>query len=312
MKIIFMGTPDFAVQSLRALYESKQHSVVGVVTQPDRPKGRGGKTEESAVKQYAVSVGLPVLQPIKVKSSEAVAELKALQPDVIVVAAYGQILSKEILEMPKFGCVNVHGSLLPKYRGAAPVQYAIWNGETESGVTLMQMDQGMDTGSILSQVKVSVSPDMTAGELMKILATAGAKELLNVLEGLEQGKIAPQAQMETEATYAHLIKRESEIIDWHFSAAEIHNKIRAFNPEPGTYTYLPNGKQLKIWRSKVTAEQGCSGTVLNCDKRGLVIACGKDALELLEVQPESKKRMDAKIFVNGKTLQVGDVLVNGR
>lgn len=308
MRIVFMGTPNFAVKILASLFESKKHTIIGVVTQPDRVRGRGNKVEDSPVKQYCLMNGLEVYQPEKVKSADFLVLLCKLQPDVIVVAAYGQILNEEILNLPKYGCINVHGSLLPKYRGAAPVQYALLNGETESGVTIMQMDKGMDTGAMLCKKAVAVSDNMTAGELFDAIAEVGAQAMLQVLDELNNGMAKAQVQNEDEATYTHLLKREMEVIDWGLSANVIHNKIRAFNPVPGAYTHLSNGKKLKIWRSMVVDGEGEAGKVIVADKQGLVVACGTGALKILEVQPEGKKSMAVKDFVNGHGVMVGDLL----
>lgn len=309
MKVVFMGTPEFAVTILAGILTSKKHEVLAVVTQPDKPQGRKGVLTPSPVKEFALAQGLNVYQPQKVKSDEFMPVLQDLAPDVIVVAAYGQILNEAILTLPKYGCINVHGSLLPKYRGAAPVQYAVWNGDKESGVTVMQMDKGMDTGAMLSKAVVPISDDMTGGELMDALAVAGSDALVKMLDSLADGTAKAEPQNETEATYTHLIKREMEVLNWQDNAVQLHNKIRAFNPEPGTYTRLSNGKMLKVWRSKVVEGSGEAGTVVNADKKGLIVACGEGALQILELQPEGKKKMDAKVFLNGGGLKVGDKLL---
>lgn len=309
MKIVFMGTPEFAVTILAGILTSKKHEVLAVVTQPDKPQGRKGVLTPSPVKEFALAQGLNVYQPQKVKSDEFMPVLQDLAPDVIVVAAYGQILNEAILTLPKYGCINVHGSLLPKYRGAAPVQYAVWNGDKESGVTVIQMDKGMDTGAMLSKAVVPIPEDMTGGELMDALAVAGSDALVKMLDSLADGTAKAEPQNEAEATYTHLIKREMEVLDWQDNAVQLHNKIRAFNPEPGTYTRLSNGKMLKVWRSKVVEGSGEAGTVVNADKKGLIVACGEGALQILELQPEGKKKMDAKVFLNGGGLKVGDKLL---
>ena len=311
MNIVFMGTPDFATASLKALVEAGKYTIQTVVTQPDRPKGRGNKIIMSSVKEYALSQNLPVLQPEKVKAPEFMAELETLQPDLIVVAAFGQFLPKALLDLPKYGCINVHGSLLPKYRGAAPIQYAILKGEKEAGVTIMQMDVGMDTGAMLSKVAVPIGPDMTLGELYDILKEKGAALLLETIDGLVAGTVKPVPQPEGEATYATLITRDMERIDWTKSARELHNQIRAFNPFPGSFTMMPNGKRLKLWASKVadqTCEGAVPGTVLQASRGHFVIACGKGSLEILTCQPEGKKQMPAAQFVNGNHVAAGDKL----
>lgn len=308
MRIVFMGTPDFAVASLKALAERGTDEIVGVFTQPDRPKGRGQKMLMTPVKEYALERGFEVYQPQRVKTPEVIGLLQGLAPDLIVVAAFGQFLPKEILEMPKYGCINVHASLLPKYRGAAPIHYAILNGETESGVTIMQMDIGMDTGDMLTKVKVAITPEMTMGELHDELKEQGGALLLETIEKIKRGEITPVKQNNDEATYAHLLTREMEIIDWSLPAEQIHNKIRAFNPAPGNVTTLPDGKKLKIWRAQLAEGSGAPGKVLEVLKTGFKVACGSGALLVTEVQPESKKRMQASVFCNGRGINAGDIL----
>ena len=310
MRIVFMGTPDFAVGSLAALAECGKYEIVGVVTQPDRPKGRGNKMLMTPVKEYAISKGYEVYQPQKVKTPEFVQILRDMQPDLIVVAAFGQFLSQEILSMPKYGCINVHASLLPKYRGAAPIQYAIIKGESESGVTIMQMDIGMDTGAMLDKVVVPIGANTTMGELHDELKVKGAELLLTVIEKIEAGTVVAEPQNNDEATYATLLDRSMERIVWTKSAQEVHNLIRGFNPAPSTFTKLPNGKSLKIWCSRMTDKNGTAahGTVIELSKHSFFVACGSGVLEITEVQPESKKRMPAQVFINGRGVQVGDIL----
>ena len=310
MRIVFMGTPDFAVGSLQALAEAGKYEIVSVITQPDRPKGRGRQMLMTPVKEYALSQGYEVHQPQRVKTPEFVAQLREMNPDLIVVAAFGQLLSQEILSMPKYGCINVHASLLPKYRGAAPIHYAIMQGEKESGVTIMQMDIGMDTGDMIKKVVVPIGENMTMGELHDELKVKGAELLLEVIEDIEAGKAQPEKQSEAEATYASLLKRDMERIDWSKAAADIHNLIRGFNPAPGAFTKLPDGKNLKIWGSCLTDKTATAepGTVVEATKHSFFVACGEGVLEIIEVQPESKKRMAAQVFINGRGVQVGDVL----
>lgn len=310
MRIIFMGTPDFAVGSLQALCESGKHEILAVVTQPDRPKGRGNKLLQTPVKEYALEQGLTVYQPQKVKSPEFVELLHELQPELIVVAAFGQFLSKEILELPKYGCINVHASLLPKYRGAAPIQYAIIKGEKESGVTIMQMDIGMDTGAMLDKVVVPIAENTTMGELHDALREQGAALLLQVIDKIAAGTAVAEPQDNEQATYATLLDRSMEHIDWSKTAQEVHNLIRGFNPAPSTFTKLPNGKSLKIWGSKMTdkSSAAAAGTVIETGKHSFFVACGEGVLEITEVQPESKKRMPAQVFLNGRGVQEGDLL----
>lgn len=310
MKIVFMGTPDFAVGSLQALCESGKHEILAVVTQPDRPKGRGNKLLQTPVKEYALAQGLTVYQPQKVKTPEFVELLHELQPELIVVAAFGQFLSKEILELPKYGCINVHASLLPKYRGAAPIQYAIIKGEKESGVTIMQMDIGMDTGAMLDKVVVPIAENTTMGELHDALREQGATLLLQVIDKIAAGTAVAEPQDDAQATYATLLDRNMEHIDWSKTAQEVHNLIRGFNPAPSTFTKLPNGKSLKIWGSKMTdkSSAAAAGTVIETGKHSFFVACGEGVLEITEVQPESKKRMPAQVFLNGRGVQEGDLL----
>lgn len=310
MRIVFMGTPDFAVGSLQALCESGKYEILAVVTQPDRPKGRGNKLLQTPVKEYALEQGLTVYQPQKVKTPEFVELLHELQPELIVVAAFGQFLSKEILELPKYGCINVHASLLPKYRGAAPIQYAIIKGEKESGVTIMQMDIGMDTGAMLDKVVVPIEENTTMGELHDALREQGAALLLQVIDKIAAGTAVAEPQDDAQATYATLLDRSMEHIDWSKTAQEVHNLIRGFNPAPSTFTKLPNGKSLKIWGSKMTGKSSAAaaGTVIETGKHSFFVACGEGVLEITEVQPESKKRMPAQVFLNGRGVQEGDLL----
>lgn len=310
MRIVFMGTPDFAVGSLQALCESGKHEILAVVTQPDRPKGRGNKLLQTPVKEYALEQGLTVYQPQKVKTPEFVELLHELQPELIVVAAFGQFLSKEILELPKYGCINVHASLLPKYRGAAPIQYAIIKGEKESGVTIMQMDIGMDTGAMLDKVVVPIAENTTMGELHDALREQGAALLLQVIDKVAAGTAVAEPQDNEQATYATLLDRSMEHIDWSKTAQEVYNLIRGFNPAPSTFTKLPNGKSLKIWGSKMTdkSSAAAAGTVIETGKHSFFVACGEGVLEITEVQPESKKRMPAQVFLNGRGVQEGDLL----
>ena len=291
MRIVFMGTPEFAAASLKALVESGQYEIAAVVTQPDRPKGRGHKVQMSAVKEYALSRDLPVLQPQRVKTPEFQEEMEKIQPDLIVVAAFGQFLPKSLLDLPKYGCINVHASLLPRYRGAAPIHYAILKGEKEAGVTIMQMAVGMDTGAMLSKVAVPIGPE--------------------TIPKIVDGTIEPVLQPEAEATYASLITRDMEKLDWTKPATDLHNQIRAFDPWPGSFTLLPDGKRLKLWKSRVQKTEGTRGTpgeILQADAHGFLVACGSGSLEVLECQPEGRKRMPAASFVNGKHVKAGDRL----
>ncbi len=323
MKVIFMGTPDFAVPALKALAESPQHTVSLVVTQPDKPKGRSSQPIPSDVKVCAAEYGIPVFQPKRIREPEAVERLRAEQADIIVVAAFGQILSKEILDMPRYGCINVHGSLLPKYRGAAPIQWAVLNGEKEAGNTIMQMNEGLDTGDILTQESVELDPEETAGTLYDKLSAMGGSLLLRTMEEIEKGTITPVPQEESKSCYARMLRKDMGWIDWNRSAVSIGNLVRGMNPWPCAYTKW-NGKLLKIWMAvPVTAENltalGYSadgrefrdaepGTVMFVTKNILVIQTGDGLLSLKELQLEGKKRMPVSDFLMGVRIQTGDKL----
>ena len=305
--VVFMGTPDFAVGSLKALLEAGQYRIQAVVTQPDRPKGRGQKMVETPVKTFALQHGLPVFQPLKVKEAEFVQQLKAWQPDFIVVAAFGQFLTQEILDIPTYGCINVHASLLPKYRGAAPIQYAIIKGEKESGVTIMRMEKGMDTGAMYSRVVVPIDAEMNFARLHDELMEKGAELLTDTLPRIAEG-LQPEIQKESEATFATLLTKEMAKIDWNRPAQEVHDRVRGFDPVPGAFTYLPDGKLLKIWETRVTGTgtEALPGTVVSVTKKDFSVACLDGELRILTVQPESKKRMPAAVFLNGRGVTAGD------
>ena len=306
--VVFMGTPDFAVGSLKALLEAGQYNIRAVVTQPDRPKGRGQKLVETPVKTFALQHGLPVFQPLKVKEPDFVRQLKEWTPDFIVVAAFGQFLTQEILDIPTYGCINVHASLLPKYRGAAPIQYAIIKGEKETGVTIMRMEKGMDTGAMYSRVTVPIDTEMNFARLHDELAEKGAKLLTDTLPRIAEG-LQPETQNESEVTFATLLTKEMAKIDWTRSAREVHDMVRGFDPVPGAFTYLPDGKLLKIWETRMTGKPANAepGTVVSVGKQDFTVACGDEELRILSVQPESKKRMPAAVFLNGRGLQAGDI-----
>ena len=307
--VVFMGTPAFAVGSLQALLAAGVYQIQAVVTQPDRPKGRGQKLVEPPVKTFSRQHGLPVYQPLKVKEPEFVQQLKAWQPDFIVVAAFGQFLSREILDIPRYGCINVHGSLLPKYRGAAPIQYAIIKGEKETGVTIMRMEKGMDTGAMYSKVTVPIDEEMNFARLHDELMEKGAALLVETLP-LIAGGLQPEEQKDSEATYATLLTKEMAKIDWTRPAREIHDLVRGFDPVPGAFTYLPDGKLLKIWETRVTGKMAdaAPGTVVYVSKKEFSVACSDEELRILTVQPESKKRMPAAVFLNGHGVTAGEVL----
>lgn len=307
MKIIFMGTPDLAAQVLEALVRDGQ-DICLAVTQPDRMKGRGRKVIMTPVKECALSRGIPVFQPEKVKDPDAVARLKEEKPDLIVVAAFGQILSQEVLDIPKYGCVNVHTSLLPKYRGAAPIQWAIINGEKKSGVTIMQMDAGLDTGDILLQEETELAPDETAGSLTDRLAKMGGDLLIKALPMIEAGTLHPVVQRDKPTTYAKMLHKDMGDLDWEKPAEELGRLVRGLNPWPCAYTYY-NGKLLKIWKSEVVQEgtgDARPGTVTKVTKDSIFVATGNGTLALEEVQLAGKKRMPVQAFLLGCHVKAGD------
>ena len=310
MKIVCMGTPDFAEKSLEDVYNAR-HEILAVVTNPDRPKGRGMKMVASPVKEFAVSKNLKIYQPEKVrKNVEFIEEIKKLEPDVICVVAYGKILPKEILEIPKLGCINVHGSLLPKYRGAAPIQWAVINGEKVTGVTTMYMDVGMDTGDMILKEKTEIAPDETTGELWDRLAKIGADLLVKTLEQIEN-KTAPRIPQGEDFSMAPMLDKEMSKIDWESKTAqEIKNLVRGLNPIMGTYAYL-NGKKIKIWKVDVVEaynENVKNGTVLKSDsKDGLYIKAKDGVIKVLEIQGENAKRMNIQDFLRGNQIEVGNI-----
>ena len=309
MKIVFMGTPDYAATALEAIITAG-YEVTGVVCQPDKPKGRSGALAACPVKECALKYGLPVFQPERIKRAEAVEELKKFPADVFVVAAFGQILSEEILTMPKYGCINIHASLLPKYRGAAPIQWCIVDGEQETGVTIMQMDAGIDTGDILFTRTVPITKEETGGSLFDKLSRAGAELIVEALPKIEAGDFTPQKQDEAQSNYARMLKKEDGEISWRSTAEEIERLVRGMNPWPSAYTFY-NGKQLKIWKAEALAESTNDlqpGTISGIGKAGFDIACGNGILRVLEAQMEGKKRMSAVDFLNGRVLAVGDRL----
>ena len=312
LRIIFMGTPELAAVSLRALLREPSFRIVGVVTQPDRPKGRDLKLQTSPVKEIALGAGLPVLQPRKARDEQFISELRALQPDLIAVAAFGQILPQAILDLPRCGCLNVHTSLLPKYRGAAPIQWAIANGETETGVTIMRMNAGMDTGDIFTQRVTPITAGDNAATLHERLARMGAELLLQAIPGFVAGKIQPRPQDSALATHAPKIRKEDGQIDWQQPATTIWNRLRAFTPWPGAFTFLPTEPkphQLKIWQAEVVGQSGAPGGLLSADKAGIVIGCGQDSLRVLVLQPESGRKMSAQEFLAGHPLKAGQRFV---
>lgn len=319
MKIIFMGTAELSCASLEKLALDKQFQIAAVVTQPDKPRGRELKLQFSPVKILAEKFHLPVLQPAKARDEKFISELRGLKPDLIVVTAYGQILPQAILDLPKSGCLNVHTSLLPKYRGASPIQSAILNGETETGVTIMKMDAGLDTGEILSQTRTPILPEDNSQTLHDKLAQLGADLFATTIPDYVTGKILPKPQNDSEATYAAKIKKEDGKINWNEPAEKILNRLRAFTPWPGIFTFwktfniqhlTPNIQLLKIWKAEIVEDSGDPGEILSVNKNGIIVACGKNALRISELQLEGKRRMNAPEFLAGHNLEMGDKLAD--
>ena len=310
MRVIFMGTPDFSVGTLEALIEAG-HEVVLAVTQPDKPKGRGKAMQFPPVKEAAIAHEIPVYQPSRVREPECIEYLRQYQPDIIIVVAFGQILPKEILEMPKYGCVNVHASLLPKYRGAAPIQWAVINGEEVTGVTTMRMDEGLDTGDMIMKTELALDPKETGGSLFDKLAVEGAKLCVETVAAIEAGTATYTPQEHEAATLTKIIKKQLGNIDWTKSAREIECLIRGLNPWPSAYTKLA-GKTLKIWDAEVTEEDTDKqpGTITYVGKKELLVQTGQGQLSLKEVQLEGKKRMEIDAFLRGCQVETDEILVS--
>ena len=316
LRINFFGTAELSCASLQALAGSPQFQIAAVVTQPDRPKGRDLKPQLSPVKSLALRLGLPVLQPERARDEKFIAELRGLQPDLIVVVAYGQILPPAILDLPRHGCLNVHTSLLPKYRGAAPIQRAMANGDTETGVTIMKMDVGLDTGPVLSQRRTPIGAEDDAVTLHDRLARLGSALLMETISDYVAAKIQPVPQPAAGASYAAKIKKEEGRIDWTRPAREVWNRLRAFTPWPGVFTFMPNpppvGRAssrvglIKIWKAEVVEHSGGAGEILSADKTGIVVGCGQGALRILELQREGGRRLPAAEFLAGHALRPGD------
>ena len=323
MRIVFMGTPDFSVPALKALVEAG-HQVIAVVTQPDKPKGRGKEVQMTPVKIQAMEYGIPVYQPAKVREASFVEVLKGLEADVYVVIAFGQILPKAVLELPKYGCINIHASLLPKYRGAAPIQWCVIDGERETGITTMMMDVGLDTGDMLEKAVIPIEEKETGGSLHDKLSMAGGDLILSTLKKLEEGTLVRTPQTDEGTCYAKMLTKSLGDIDWNQGTVSIERLIRGLNPWPSAYT-MWNGKTIKIWaadviagreaadflsESGVPAETGTApGTVVCSDKRGLVVCTGGGLLSIRELQMEGKKRMDTPAFLRGYPIPAGDVFV---
>lgn len=307
MKTVFMGTPDFAVPPLHALIEAG-YEVAAVVTQPDKPKGRGKTLLPTPVKEEALMHEIPVYQPQRVRNNQEFLEtLKEIAPDIIIVAAFGQIIPKEVLELPKYGCINIHASLLPKYRGAAPIQQAVIDGEKESGVTIMQMGEGLDTGDMISKIIIPLVPEETGGSLFGKLAQAGAELLIKTLPSIEQGTAVREKQPEESPTpYAAMITKQMGLMDFNKPAEVLERLVRGLNPWPSAYTFI-NGKTLKVWKCRVSAEKtdAAPGTIFLTDKEGIHTACGTGTLILTEIQLEGKKRMEAEAFLRGYHIEDG-------
>ena len=308
MKVIFAGTPDFAAAALKAI-AAAGFEIPLVLTQPDRPKGRGMQLAPSPVKQAALELGLRVAQPEKLRNNaEALQMLKEVEADVMVVAAYGLILPQDVLDTPKHGCLNIHASLLPRWRGAAPIQRAIEAGDAETGVCIMQMDIGLDTGDVVSEHRYTIQPTDTANEVHDALMNLGAAAIVADLQQLKtEGRLKSVKQPEEGVTYAQKLSKEEARIDWNESAAVIERKIRAFNPVPAAWVEY-QGKPMKIWRAEVVAQLGRAGEVLSCSADGLVVACGENALKITELQPSGSKRMPIAAFAAGHKIEVGTVL----
>lgn len=308
MRIVFMGTPDFSVPTLECLIQSS-HQVIGVVTQPDKPKGRGKEIQMSPVKETALRCGIPVYQPVRARDEAFVEEMRALKPDVMVVIAFGQILPKELLEVPKYGCINIHASLLPAYRGAAPIQWAVINGDRETGITTMMMDVGMDTGDMLEKTVVELDEKETGGSLFDRLSLLGGELILSTLEKLEQGTLVRTPQDHEKATYVKKIPKSLGDIDWTMDAAAIERLIRGLNPWPSAYTRL-NGKMLKIWEAQVLPDgkAGQCGEVLEAADGRLTVKTGDGVLKINALQLEGKKRMDTAAFLRGFPVETGSVM----
>ena len=308
LRIVFMGTAELSCASLQALIATPDFKVLAVVTRPDRPKGRDLKLQPTPVKELALRENLPVLQPEKARSESFLDELRALAPELIAVAAYGQILPRSILDLPRFGCLNVHTSLLPKYRGPGPIQWAILNGDAETGVTIMKIDATLDTGDIVAQESTPIGPEDDSAILHDRLAKMGAELLVRTIPEYVAGKVRPRPQPAEGVSYARKITKQDGRIDWQQKAGVIWNRVRGLVPWPGAYTYLPGLPQphlLKVWQAEVAQQSGTPGEILQADKNGVVVACGAEALRILVMQREGGRRLKAHEFLAGHALQRG-------
>jgi len=310
MRVLFMGTPDFAAECLKAVYSKDGVQVVGAVSQPDKPKGRGMKMIPTPVKMYAESVGIPVYQPVTLKDNAFLTELKALDPELIIVAAYGKILPEYVLSYPKYGCVNAHGSLLPKYRGASPIQRAIIDGESVTGITAMYMADGIDTGDMILKLETPITAEDDFGTLHDRLAVLGGEAMCRVIDCIESGSVPREPQNDAEATHAPKILKEDTVLDFTRPAAALFNQIRGLSPVPLAVTHTPDGKLLKLTSAEVSADVSgaAPGTVVSLDGGKITVACGEGCLAVTGVVPEGKSRMAADAYIRGRKLSVGDVL----
>lgn len=308
LRTVFMGTPEFALPTLQGLLDAGL-PVIGVYTQPDRPSGRGKQLTPPPVKQLALEHNLPVFQPVKLRQPEVVAELQALAPELIVVIAYGQILPKSVLDIPRYGCINVHASLLPRYRGAAPINHAILAGEAETGITTMYMDVGLDTGDMLVKRSTPIGADETAGQLHDRLARLGRETMIETIERLCAGTLVREAQDDALTCYASMLRKEQGLIDWTRPAGELHNQVRGLDPWPGAFTFLA-GEPLKLAHTAVLAETAAAppGTVIGADAGGLRVACGSGVLVIGELQFPGRRRLPAADFLRGCPLPPGTLL----
>ena len=310
MRIVFMGTPDFASSALQALIEAGE-DVVLAVTQPDREKGRGKELAMPEVKKCALEHGVPVFQPEKVREAGAVQRIREASPEIIVVAAFGQILTKEILDIPKYGCINIHASLLPEYRGASPIQRCIADGKEKTGITIMQMDEGLDTGDILMQREIPIAGDETGGSLFDRLSELGAEMIREAIPLIRDGKLSPVKQDDSRATYVGTLKKDSGELDFSKDAEELERLVRAMDPWPGTFCSYKD-KSLKIWKTQVVRYSGPNdlppGTVTEVDREGFTVKCGRDGLFIEELQLSGKKRMKTRDFLLGAKISPGEIL----
>lgn len=308
VRIVFMGTPEFAVPSLEMLIK-EGYDVLAVVTQPDKPKGRGNKMSAPPVKEFAAEHGITVLQPAKIKTPDFVEQIRELGPDLLITAAYGKIISKELLDVPPMGCINVHGSLLPAYRGAAPIHWSIINGEKKTGITTMFTDVGLDTGDMLLKKEIEIGPDMTVGELHDQMAVLGAEVLKDTLVELQNGTLLRKPQEDAISSYAPIISKEVGCIDWNKSAQEIHNLVRGTNPWPGAYTFL-NGSKMRVWRTDIfdCSEQGHAGEIIRVGDDGILVKCSNGYIMIQELQFDSSKRMKVSEYIKGHKINSGEKL----